>query len=108
MDLDRVNVAATRLMVRKILSYISIEYHSTIYSFIQNSLNISWLLGMGTKGYDCLEIPGAAVGTMCADFEATRLNANVFCGNSAGLATKKEAKRDGTNNGTVCSKAYYL
>ena len=45
---------------------------------------------------------------MCADFEATRLNANVFCGNSAGLATKKEAKRDGTNNGTVCSKPNYL
>ena len=64
---------------------------------------ITFLIGMGTKGFDCLEIPGAAKGTMCSDFDATRLNANVFCGNSAGLATKKEAKRDGTNNGTVCS-----
>ena len=27
-----------------------------------------------------------------------------FCGNSAGLATKKEALGDGTNTGTICSK----
>ena len=60
---------------------------------------------MGTKGYDCLEIPGAAKGTMCEDFAATRLNANVFCGDSAGLATVMMAER-GANSGTICSELY--
>ena len=60
---------------------------------------------MGTKGYDCLEIPGAAKGTMCEDFAATRLNANVFCGDSAGLATVMMAER-GANSGTICSELH--
>ena len=68
-------------------------------------LFLSFCLGMGTKGYDCLVIPGAAVGTMCNQFETDEVkNANVFCGNSGGLATKKSAKADGTNSGTICSK----
>ena len=60
-----------------------------------------------TGGYDCVMIPGAAKGTMCESFESDEAkNANRFCGNSGGLAIKKEAKTDGTNSGTVCSKLY--
>ena len=62
---------------------------------------------MGTKGYDCIVIPGAAVGRECKDFDSV-MNANVFCGNSGGLATKKSAKTDGTNSGTICSKLLIL
>ena len=61
------------------------------------------ILGKGTKGYDCLVIPGAKEGKTCNAFEATRLNAMRFCGNSAGLAVKKEAT-PAANSGTVCSK----
>ena len=64
-------------------------------------------LGAGTKGYDCIVIPGAAVGTMCVDF-MTVMNANVFCGNSGGLAKTKSAKTDGTNSGTICSKPFIM
>ena len=65
---------------------------------------------MGTKGYDCIEIPGAAKGTMCEDFTAnagTRLNANYFCGDSGGLVTQKEGQR-GANSGTICSELYWI
>ena len=64
-------------------------------------------LGAGTKGYDCIVIPGAAVGTMCVDF-MTVMNANVFCGNSGGLAKTKSAKTDGTKSGTICSKLFII
>jgi len=63
--------------------------------------------GMGTKGYDCLQIPGAANGENCDPFSADRLNADRFCGNSAGLAIAKTAtgtNAPGTNQGTVCTK----
>ena len=64
--------------------------------------------GKGTKGYDCVVIPGAAKGTMCEDFTAANLNANRFCGNSAGLPTKTAATNNAmnvcANCGTVCSK----
>ena len=53
------------------------------------------------KGYDCLQIPGAAKGTKCDVF--TVVNADVFCGNSAGLPTQTNAVDD-TKSGTVCSK----
>ena len=47
---------------------------------------------MGTAGYDCVVIPGAAEGTMCNDFSANGLNAERFCGNEQGLAIVKSAK----------------
>merc|ERR1712043_5135 len=59
----------------------------------------------GTLGFDCLQIPAGAVGTMCTPFSADRLNANVFCGNSGGLATNMNGGMlDGTNTGTICTK----
>jgi len=61
--------------------------------------------GTGTKGYDCLQIPGAAKGENCDPFTSADIkNADRFCGNSAGLATKKSALGDGTNTGTICTK----
>ena len=51
-------------------------------------------------------IPGAAVGTMCADFPAANLNANVFCGNSQGLAKTTDAAA-AANTGTICSMLYF-
>ena len=55
------------------------------------------------KGYDCLQIPGAAKGTKCDAF--TVVNADVFCGNSAGLPTQTNAVDD-TKSGTVCSMMF--
>ena len=57
---------------------------------------------MGTLGYDCLMIPGAAIGTMCTDFPAANLNANAFCGNSQGLC-KTTNNADAANVATICS-----
>merc|ERR1712241_820509 len=63
--------------------------------------------GMGTKGYDCLIIPGAKLGTACADFPAGRLNAMRFCGNSVGLAmmTSAMGAQAPPQSGTVCTKS---
>ena len=62
------------------------------------------VLGMGASGYDCLEIPGAQSGTMCAQWTSAPIkNANRFCGNSGGLAKKKSAAAV-ADTVTVCSK----
>ena len=65
-------------------------------------------MGDGAFGYDCLMIPGAAEGPMCNALGTAgdRMNANRFCGNSAGLAIKMMAQADNANmkQGTVCSK----
>ena len=62
------------------------------------------VLGMGASGYDCLEIPGAQSGTMCAQWTSAPIkNANRFCGNSGGLAKKKDAAA-AADTATVCSK----
>ena len=59
---------------------------------------------MGESGYDCLQIPGAQSGTMCAQWtDADIKNANRFCGNSGGLAKKKDAAA-AADTATVCSK----
>ena len=73
---------------------------------IQKFFKIYGHLGKSNMGgYDCVMIPGAAVGTMCESFTMKDVrNANRFCGNSGGLATKTKAKTDGTNSGTICSK----
>ena len=66
-------------------------------------------LGKGTKGYDCLVIPGAAKGTMCESFmEPSAKNANRFCGNSGGLAISKSANAKGEKSGTICSKLFSI
>ena len=57
----------------------------------------------GTAGYDCIVIPGAADGTMCADFAANALNGQRFCGNEQGLA-KVEKATAVAMSGTICSK----
>ena len=49
--------------------------------------------GVGTSGFDCVQIPGAV--KMAAN---TVLSFNALCGRSAGLVTAK-----GTNAMTVCS-----
>ena len=58
-----------------------------------------------TKGYDCIEIPGAKLGTMCASFTmANAKQANRFCGNSQGLPKSTSAMAtDGSMSGTICS-----
>ena len=57
------------------------------------------------KGYDCLEIPGAKLGTMCASFvNANAKMANRFCGNSVGLAKTISAAIAATMSGTICCK----
>ena len=62
---------------------------------------------MGESGYDCLQIPGAQSGTMCAQWtEADIKNANRFCGNSGGLAKKKDAAA-AADTATVCSKWFF-
>ena len=61
---------------------------------------------MGTAGYDCVVIPGAAEGTMCNDFSANGLNAERFCGNEQGLAIVKSAKA-AAMTGTICSKFWF-
>ena len=61
------------------------------------------LKGMLTIGYDCLVIPGAADGTMCADFADMALNGQRFCGHELGLAKEDEAKA-AAMTGTICSK----
>lgn len=50
---------------------------------------------MGTKGYDCLMIPGAEKMTDPGDI----LKANSFCGRNKGLVTT-----EGTVPATVCCK----
>lgn len=61
--------------------------------------------GMGASGYDCLEIPGAQSGTMCAQWTSAPIkNANRFCGNSGGLAKKKSAAAV-ADTATVCTKS---
>jgi len=61
--------------------------------------------GMGTNGYDCLQIPGAQSGTMCAQWGTdSAINANRFCGNSGGLAKQKDAAA-AANTATVCTKS---
>ena len=64
------------------------------------------MIGMGTAGYDCVVIPGAAEGTMCNDFSANGLNAERFCGNEQGLAIVKSAKA-AAMTGTICSKFWF-
>jgi len=60
--------------------------------------------GDGESGYDCIEIPGAQSGTMCAQFgTASAKNANRFCGNSGGLAKQKDAAA--ANTATICTKS---
>ena len=61
-------------------------------------------------GYDCLIIPGAAEGPTCNALGAagSRVNANRFCGQSAGLAKTAAAKQASDagklKQGTICSK----
>ena len=60
---------------------------------------------MGASGYDCLQIPGAQSGTMCAQWGTDNaINANRFCGNSGGLAKQMNAAAADMNTATVCSK----
>ena len=62
------------------------------------------LIGVSaTAGYDCIVIPGAADGTMCADFMTAALNGQRFCGNEQGLAKEVEATA-AAMSGTICSK----
>ena len=70
---------------------------------IYRNLLTNSIVGKGTLGYDCIMIPGAKLGTMCADFSANAINANRFCGNSQGLAKSVDAV-DNTKQGTICSK----
>ena len=61
-------------------------------------------IGLGTKGFDCIEIPGAKLGTMCASFvNANAKQANRFCGNSQGLPKTINAAAPAMT-GTICSK----
>ena len=85
---------------------ISIHIHVIKILMLRKFFKIYIYLGTSaTGGYDCVMIPGAARGTMCESFTMAEVkNANRFCGNSGGLATKTKAMTDGTNSGTICSK----
>ena len=55
--------------------------------------------GMKTAiGYDCLVIPGASAAATPVNTPAP----NVYCGNNAGLVSKKSG--DATANKTICSE----
>merc|ERR1712110_211325 len=57
--------------------------------------------GMGTKGYDCLLIPGALKTDLTPiGVAANAFGATMFCGQSKGLGTVKS----GTASKTICSK----
>merc|ERR1719510_2940883 len=57
--------------------------------------------GMGTKGYDCIIIPGAVKTDLTPiGVKDKALNANMFCGQSKGLGTEK----DKDTAATICSK----
>ena len=59
------------------------------------------LIGMTTRGYDCVVIPGAKKSTASISFPANYIQANRFCGNSKGLTCTGGM---GGNACTVCSK----
>ncbi len=56
--------------------------------------------GMGTKGYDCLVIPGAA--KMTTPFALLPYNA--FCGQGGLITAAAAANVEATGGKTVCSK----
>ena len=55
---------------------------------------------MGTKGYDCVLIPGALKSDATSPI-ATAIGATMFCGQSKGLGSKKS----GDASKTVCCKS---
>ena len=55
---------------------------------------------MGTKGYDCVRIPGALRSDLSPI--ATAIGATAFCGQSKGLGSKK----DGDASKTICCKFF--
>ena len=60
---------------------------------------------MGTKGYDCVVIPGALKTDLTPIGAAKNaLNANMFCGQSIGLGSKKQ----GDASKTVCCRFFYI
>ena len=59
---------------------------------------------MGTKGYDCLLIPGALKTDLTPiGVAANAFGATMFCGQSKGLGTVKS----GTASKTICCKSVY-
>ena len=61
------------------------------------------VIGMGTKEYDCITIPGAVKTDLTPIGVADKaLNANMFCGQSKGLGTEK----DKDTAATICCKMF--
>ena len=58
---------------------------------------------MGTRGYDCLVIPGAKVGTASAELAADAAGAEKFCGESKGLNSAAGGVM--TASQTICCKS---